>query len=78
MTFKPMQDLPAGAEFVGPNKGTRYRVLKPASDHELGWVDVWNLSMSREEELKQITAGNPEPRVGFFAFSHPVDVEVIS
>lgn len=76
--FRPMQDLPKDAEFIGPDRRTRYRVMKPACEYAEGFVDVWNLSMTREEEQCLVASGDWEPRAGFFADSHPVDVEVIS
>lgn len=74
-----MQDLPKDAHFIGPD-GARYRVTKPASEHERGWVEVWNLSMSAAEVRRMLeTPGAVEegshPREGFFAFSYPTPVE---
>lgn len=77
-----MQDLPKGARFIGPDRRTRYEVITPAADHPSGWVDVRNLSMTAAEAVERLaTPGAVEPgcdpRDGFFAFSHPVEVEVL-
>lgn len=82
MTTQYMQDLPKGATFIGPD-GATHKVTLPASEHPSGWVVVWNLSMPDDEVLRLMnTPGAVEegsdPREGFFAYSHPVAVEVIS
>ncbi len=82
MTRRPMQDLPEGAEFIGPDGPTRYQVTKSAANHENGWVEVRNLSHTDEEALKyadpQHVADGGNPRDGFFAYSSPVEVEVVA
>lgn len=85
MTY--MQDLPAGAVFHlltgGADDRTHYQITTAAIDHPDGWVEVRNLSMSdaRAEQLLN-TPGAVEkgcdPRDGFFAYSHPTEVEVVS
>lgn len=83
MTTQPMQSLPKGARFIGPDRRTEYEVTTPASEHPRGWVDVRNLSMSDAKAERLLgTPGAVEkgcdPRDGFFAYSHPVGVEVLS
>jgi hypothetical protein len=80
--FRPMQSLPTGARFIGPDGRTEYRITRSAAEHEDGWVDVWNESMTDAEAQRRIAKGDVEdgydPREGVFAYSHPVDVEVLS
>lgn len=75
-----MQDLPRDACFVGPD-GATYKVVVAASEHPNGFVEVWNLSMGDADVLDRVDdayrAGH-HPREGFFCYTHPVDVEVIS
>lgn len=82
MSVQPMQELPRGARFVGPDGHTEYQVTRPACEDPRGWVEVWNLSMSDAEALRRLdTPGAVEqgchPREGFFAFSYPTNVEVL-
>lgn len=62
MSVQPMQDLPRGARFVGPDGRTEYKVVTPASEHPRGWVDV-------VDKANQVC--------GFFAFAYPTNVEVL-
>lgn len=82
-----MQDLPTGTVVdhrVGGNHGTiRYQITRSAAEHPNGWVEVYNLTMTDDEAERLLnTPGAVEagcdPRDGFFAFSHPVEVEVVS
>lgn len=82
MPRKNMQDLPKGARFIGPD-GVEYKVVTSASEHRNGWVDVWDLSMTDAEALRRLnTPGAVEagchPREGFFAYTFPTEVEVLS
>lgn len=76
-----MQDLPRGTQFIGPD-GARYKVTAPASEHEHGFVFVWNLSMGDGEVLRRLSTPGwckegTHPREMFFAYSHPTEVEVL-
>ncbi len=75
-----LRDLPKGARFIGPDRKTIYRVLCPYA--ETGWrVDVFNESMTDAEAADRIASGAVEegydPRGGFFAYTTPVEVEVL-
>jgi hypothetical protein len=82
-----MKELRKGQHFIGPD-GAEYVVTAPAADHEHGFVFVWNLSMSDQEVLTRLNTpgfvepnadGTPgHPRAGFFAFSVPVFVELVT
>jgi hypothetical protein len=76
-----MTDLPRHARFIGPDRRTIYRVTTAAADHERGWVMVRNLSMTDAQAAAAVAAGGFErgddPRDEFFAFSAPVEVEVL-
>lgn len=89
-----MNSLARGDQFVGPDGRTRYEVVTPASEHERGWVDVRNLSMT-DSQAAALVAERPhsvewtrdpmtgevthdDPRDGFFCFSHPVYVERVN
>ena len=83
MSTADMQDLPAGARFIGPDGRTEYRVDTPAAAHPNGWVEVRNLSMTDAEAgalLASPGAVEPgcDPRDGFFAYSDPTSVEVLA
>lgn len=83
MSTAVMQDLPKGARFIGPDGRTRYEVTVAAGDSPQGFVETWNLSMTGDEAAALLaTPGAVEPGVdprdGFFAYSHPVTVEVIA
>lgn len=82
MTRQLITDLPRGARFIGPDGRTNL-VTTPAAEHERGWVQVRDLSMSDADAARlQATPGAVEPgcdpRDQFFAYSHPVEVEVLS
>ncbi len=83
MSMQNMEDLPRGAEFIGPDGHTRYLVTTAASEHPRGWVEVRNLSMTDGEAADLLaTPGAVEPgcdpRDGFFAYTHPTPVEVVA
>jgi len=75
---RDLNDLPKDTHFIGPD-GARYKVTAPAADHKHGFVFVWNLSMTDDEVQRRLPACEPgtHPREGFFAFSHPAEVEVL-
>jgi hypothetical protein len=82
MSRAVMQDLPKGAHFIGPD-GAEYKVTTPASEHPSGFVEVWNLSMPDSEVLRLLDMPGAveqgcHPREGFFAYSFPTEVEVLS
>jgi hypothetical protein len=76
-----LTDLRRGQKFIGPD-GRTHEVTTPASDHPHGFVEVRDLSMTDAEAAALLAAPGAvergcDPREGFFAFTHPVDVEVI-
>ncbi|WP_045740788.1 hypothetical protein [Actinoplanes rectilineatus] len=76
---QPITSLPKDARFLGFDSTTRYRVTTPAAEHPLGWVYVWNESMT-DTEVADATrrshrAHGHDPRGGVFV--RPVLVEVL-
>ncbi len=78
-----MNALPAGTRFIGLDGRTRYEVTMPAADHEDGWVEVRDLSMTDAEAQQLLTtpgAVQPgcDPRDQVFLTGQvEADVEVI-
>ncbi len=70
-----MNSLGAGDQFIGPDEKTRYEVTTPARQHEQGWTEVRNLSMTDEEAAARTVEHGCDPRDGFFAYSHPTYVQ---
>ena len=77
-----MTDLPAGAQFIGPDGKTLHEVTVSAADDPHGWVHVRDLSMSGFEARRMIERGEVEqgtdPRDGVFIYSDPVPVKPVS
>lgn len=83
MTRRPMKDLPRGARFRWLD-GRERLVLVPASEHENGWVEVRDLSMT-DQEAERLLSGSRavekgcDPRDGVFTRGQvDTDVEVLS
>lgn len=70
-----MNSLEAGDQFIGPDDKTRYAVKTPASQHEHGWTEVRDLSMTDEQAAAAGASDGNDPRDGFFSYSHPTYVQ---
>lgn len=70
----PMGELDTCDQFVGPDGVTLYEVWTSCAEHEHGWLEVRNLSMTAAEataRLEKPGAVEPGsgPRDGFFAYT---------
>ncbi len=70
-----MNSLEGGDRFIGPDGTTSYEVVTPAGQHERGWTEVRNLSMTDEEAAARTVESGCDPRDGFFGYSHPTYVQ---
>lgn len=84
MSRQRMQDLPAGARFIGPDGRTEFKVVTPASEHPDGWVEVWNLSITDARAAELLASpgwsgADCDPRDGVFMTGQvEAEVEVLS
>lgn len=68
-----MSALVAGERIVGPDGATLYEVWTSCDEHERGWLEVCNLSMTNDQAaalLAEPGAVEPgcDPRDGFFIY----------
>ena len=69
----PMAELVAGEHIVGPDGVTLHEVWTSCGEHERGWLEVRNLSMTDDQAavlLAEPGAVEPgcDPRDGFFCY----------
>jgi hypothetical protein len=71
---QPLAGLPCGTHFTHPRETTVYEVTAAGSEHELGWVEVRNLSMSDGDAERLRKAGAIDPRISLITSVGPVEV----